>query len=778
MNTHLAILLGVLTVSRLCAGDLAERYAPLGRLIFTNFDSAPFPHPLRAQGHSYHNKFFSAADHYQDSHVALFIPKDFRPGREIDFVVHFHGWGNNVSNALVKYQLPEQFAASRRNAILIVPQGPRDASDSFGGRLEDADGFKHFMAEALDVLRQQGIVSDGHVGRIILSGHSGGYEVISAILASGGLTEKISEVWLFDALYAKTERFTFWFDHYPGRFIDLYTEHGGTKEETEALMKALAGNGAPFFSADETNATAADLRSHHLIFLFSELPHDEVLQRRETFRHFLESSFLAPTGSKSVRNIDIHDAPEAQALAERARQIGDDVYPQILDLLGDGQSKLPDQFDIIFREHLRLNRFFGGGDAVEGCACRKTVFLDASWLRDHPEALDHVLVHEMAHVAQNYPRMAYRHSWQWCGHYLAVKAAHPFRSYPPMPPTWLAEGIADYAAAKLAGHTNETNCPQCNDSFPNYKSGYSCAASLLLYIDAAHGSNFTGQLNAALRRGTYSDQFFTDATGESLDELWADFQKTRGYTAIAAECNELDQTLGYTNGKAPRDFESRLQNYYAKHADIKNFIATLDPWNDWPPEGILDDIKYFLSVRQRPDGTQSLLDAEASIKELHQALGYVQDKPPPDLRTRVLAYLEAHPDIKEFVAEYRLLEGRLSPKIQDWIENWFLGQVEPGAKSTTGAAEFLYHLKKQGNLPGWRANDHGTLIFNTQTTDTETYPIARTFKCRKDAGGAIDIYTVVKASPDGKWELKRAWETSAKGRFVKDFPVAINPPLP
>jgi len=295
MTKRLAILLGVLAASRLLGGDVAEKYAPLGRLIFTNFASAPFPHPLRAQGHQYHDQLFSAAGHYQDSHVALFVPKDFRAGRNIDFVVHFHGWGNNVSNALIKYQLPEQFAASRRNAILIVPQGPLDASDSFGGKLEDADGFKRFMAEALEVLSRNGIVTNAQLGRIILSGDSGGYEVISAILARGGLTGQVREVWLFDALYAKTERFALWFDHHPGRFIDLYTEHGGTKEESEALMTALKGNSVPYFRADETNAPASVLRNNHLVFLFSELPHDEVMQKRETFRRFLETSLLEET---------------------------------------------------------------------------------------------------------------------------------------------------------------------------------------------------------------------------------------------------------------------------------------------------------------------------------------------------------------------------------------------------------------------------------------------------------------------------------------------------
>lgn len=288
------LLTGLLTAARLSAGDPAQEYAPPGRLIITHFASAPFPHPLRAGGHTYKDEFFSAAGHYQDSSVALFIPNGFRARRKIDFVVHFHGWGNNVTNALRQYQLPGQFAAAARNAILIIPQGPFNASDSFGGKLEDAGGFKRFIAEALETLRGNGIIDGGEPGRIILSGHSGGYEVISAILARGGLTENIREVWLFDALYARTERFALWFDHHPGRFIDLYTEHGGTRDESEALMTALAGTGVPYFSADETNATAADLRKHHLIFLFSELPHDEVMQRRDTFRRFLETSSLPP----------------------------------------------------------------------------------------------------------------------------------------------------------------------------------------------------------------------------------------------------------------------------------------------------------------------------------------------------------------------------------------------------------------------------------------------------------------------------------------------------
>jgi len=279
-----------------CAGlsaqDLPEKYAPFGQLIITPFDSAPFPHPLRAEGHKRGTNFFSAAEHYQDSRVALFVPKGFRPGRTIDFVVHFHGFGNSINRALNTYDLIEQFAASKRNAILIVPQGPVNASDSFWGKLDDADGFKHFMDEAMATLKQHDIIKNQKLGQIILSGHSGVYEVISSILVRGGLSDHVREVWLFDALYADTEWFVVWFAHHKGRFIDIYTDHGGTKESTLDLMEALKGNQVPFFTGTETNATARDLSKNHLVFLHSDFPHDEIIQTKQSFRRFLETSAL------------------------------------------------------------------------------------------------------------------------------------------------------------------------------------------------------------------------------------------------------------------------------------------------------------------------------------------------------------------------------------------------------------------------------------------------------------------------------------------------------
>ena len=291
-------------------------YTAFGTLIVTQFVSAPFPHPKRAEGHKYHDQFFSAAEHYSNSDVAIFIPKGFRATHKVDFVIHFHGWNNTVAGTLQQFQLIEQFCASGKNAVLIIPEGPHNAPDSFGGKLEDTNGFARFMDEAVKTLRTSGVLMElerglqpastsigqaavkrpevraPEIGSIILSGHSGGYHVMAAILDHGGISEKIKEAWLFDALYGGTENFVAWQKNQSGRLLDIYTNHGGTKGESENLMATYKTNGVSFFAAEETNAVPDNLRTNKIIFLHTDLTHNEVIFRREEFAQFLKTSCL------------------------------------------------------------------------------------------------------------------------------------------------------------------------------------------------------------------------------------------------------------------------------------------------------------------------------------------------------------------------------------------------------------------------------------------------------------------------------------------------------
>ncbi len=271
---------------------LEKKYSALGTLVVTQFVSAPFPHPARAAGHTRGTNFYSAAEHYSDSTVAMFIPKNFQATHKIDFVIHFHGWGNNVAGTLEQYNLVQQFCDSGKNAILIVPEGPHNAPDSFGGKLEDTNGFKVFMTETMEKLRTSGALgkADFKLGNVILSGHSGGYHVMAGIVDRGGLP--IAEAWLFDALYGNTENFVAWQNREAGRMVNIYTDHGGTKEESENLMGLYRTNRVNFVSLEETNSVAKDLAKSKIVFIHTDLTHNEVIFRRGEFAQILKTSCL------------------------------------------------------------------------------------------------------------------------------------------------------------------------------------------------------------------------------------------------------------------------------------------------------------------------------------------------------------------------------------------------------------------------------------------------------------------------------------------------------
>jgi hypothetical protein len=274
--------------------DLPEKYAGQGTVIVARLAAAPFPHPSRAEGHTYKGKTYGAAGHYSDDTVAIFIPKGFRETGRVDFVVHFHGWHNSVAGALADFQLIEQFAASGRNAVLVLPEGPRNAPDSSGGKLEDEGGFRRFMDEVVGTLRREGGLrrADFALGRIVLSGHSGGYRVMAEILHRGGLEELIREVWLFDGLYGRTEKFLAWADRAKGRLINIYTDDGGTKEETEKLFTQMQSRGTPPVEVEEATLTDEQLKAGGLIFIHTDLGHNDVMAKRGQFRRYLETSVL------------------------------------------------------------------------------------------------------------------------------------------------------------------------------------------------------------------------------------------------------------------------------------------------------------------------------------------------------------------------------------------------------------------------------------------------------------------------------------------------------
>ena len=273
--------------------DIKTKFASYGEIITVKLSSAAFPHPIRDTGYTYKDKLYPANLHYSDSSVAFFIPKNFTPQEKTDFVIHFHGWGGNIDATFNLYDLVDQFCRSGKNAILIIPAGALNVPDSFGGKLEEKDGFKKFMNEAVDKLFSLNKVKSKGFGNVIISGHSGGYRVMSYILMHGGMNEYIKEAYLFDALYGQTEKFTYWVDHYKGKLINIYTTDGGTKVESERMMECLSGWGIPYISKLEKDIKSDDIKNNRNIFIYSDLSHNEVIYKKGEFYEYLKVSCLS-----------------------------------------------------------------------------------------------------------------------------------------------------------------------------------------------------------------------------------------------------------------------------------------------------------------------------------------------------------------------------------------------------------------------------------------------------------------------------------------------------
>jgi hypothetical protein len=212
------------------ATPAAPAQIPGGQTYIVPFASAPYPHPSRSHGHVFDKKLYDAAQYYSNSDVGIFVPQGWHEnGGAIDMIVHFYGWRHDISATFATYRLREQLLASRRNAILVVPQGPTNAPDSGFGKLElDDGGFKRFITDVADWLQRSRIASADRTGRIVLTAHSGGYGGAGGVLTRGGMNGAISDVLLFDAAYGYFDAFADWAREPQHHLLSLFTNDTST----------------------------------------------------------------------------------------------------------------------------------------------------------------------------------------------------------------------------------------------------------------------------------------------------------------------------------------------------------------------------------------------------------------------------------------------------------------------------------------------------------------------------------------------------------------------
>ena|SRR5450631_1766272 len=263
---------------------------------FLRFSSAHscFPDTARINGYLDGDRIFRPmAGHYDDSSVLLVIPKDLKPDRRIDLVCWFHGWHNNIDTANAFYGLARQFAASERNAILVLPEAAKNAADSYAGKLKQKGMFRDLVGDIMQELKSKGIVPrDAMPGHIVLAGHSGGFLAIADILANGQMP--VDEVFLFDALYGRLPAFLGWIQQDSRHhFVHWFTNHGGgTDEMSDTLMGQLKRSGRAWLLAEEGILKPALIQSNRLLFVHSPREHNVIINDPDDFQLLLENSFF------------------------------------------------------------------------------------------------------------------------------------------------------------------------------------------------------------------------------------------------------------------------------------------------------------------------------------------------------------------------------------------------------------------------------------------------------------------------------------------------------
>jgi len=269
------------------SGPKAEAF---GRLFCLDLVAAPFPHRARNAGFTYEGDYIPRQGHYDDPSVSVFIPAGLQPTGKVDLVFFFHGWYSSVAEAERDFDLFRQFSASGVKAILVLPETAREAPGSFGGKLEDEDGFTALVDELLVRLHSEGATPRLRAGRIALLGHSGAYHVIARILGQGGAAAKVAEVCLFDALYGDLEAFSDWAQSAKGSFVSISSEGGEPADN--ALDMALSLRKAGFEVEEGRDDPGADaLLAHRIVFLTSAYDHGSLVVQGDELRRVLAAAF-------------------------------------------------------------------------------------------------------------------------------------------------------------------------------------------------------------------------------------------------------------------------------------------------------------------------------------------------------------------------------------------------------------------------------------------------------------------------------------------------------
>jgi len=175
-------------------------------------------------------------------------------------------------------------------------------------------------------------------------------------------------------------------------------------------------------------------------------------------------------------------SPQMAPVAGQLTALFYESYPRLIERFEKPDKSAPRHIRLVFEKGLTVPAYCSGAE----------IHVSVEWLTQHPEDVA-LLTHELTHAVQ---------------------------AYPPTGPSWMTEGIADYARL-IYGPKVQPGwaLPARLTQKQSYRDSYRITARFLQWLDEKH-PGAVDKLHKLLQEGTFKLEAFQTMTGKTADELW------------------------------------------------------------------------------------------------------------------------------------------------------------------------------------------------------------------------------------------------------------------
>jgi hypothetical protein len=194
---------------------------------------------------------------------------------------------------------------------------------------------------------------------------------------------------------------------------------------------------------------------------------------------------LAKPISAPTVTVDVSDLPAAKEWGDTAKKVVETWYPTVTSLLATEKYKPGKRVHIVIKKEISAPAWASGD----------TITVSGKWITEHPDDLG-MMVHELTHIIQSYPRNEKNVGW-------------------------LVEGIADYV--RWWRYEPEAPRPRIDPEKSKYTDSYRTTAYWLAWVSRKYDMRLVPTLDRELRTGKDPMPVFSKLTGKEADVLWKEF---------------------------------------------------------------------------------------------------------------------------------------------------------------------------------------------------------------------------------------------------------------